>query len=533
MPKRQKQSFKHLQGSSSNSVGNKSATTQDAAAQRSNASVNERLNELRKIESPEAAQRKKALAESANQRSIPPALRGILGVPDAVPPKPKILRMRERMRTPGPLAPRSWLYGSSTTSDLETRLKARRKARKVSERQSNPRPRPPLLRFRHLVGRHEGKGENGPASLRHTALRATAIHWDLFDEDDYPLLTDLPISLRLDLLSYIAHYGPQIDTTTVEALIAGTEALSFLDLGGLCGSHDFSLQRLARLAHRKHPQAADTASDRVLDSWEDEEPSLTSLSLQPPSPFASLTQLSLSHPVQAGWKGLIAFSKHVPQLTHLSLAYWHRPTLTPNLTTSTVEFLRGLEVNAGGTSYYSSLDEEYTEPIALLRQLSGNLLRLKWLDLEGCADWAGALAQTTTPTAHLADFNQIQPRTDAEISPAVSILTTTWKEITYLNLSQGWFPTLPGVSSVDRQGSARLDEFTTDLVEHLQEYERRCENSSVDSVDDKRRAAIWKQTQYRLFRMGRKIHNLRRTAGCKLIDIDFGYKTPQLWKYLS
>jgi hypothetical protein len=80
-------------------------------------------------------------------------------------------------------------------------------------------------------------------------------------------------------------------------------------------------------------------------------------------------------------------------LTHLSLAFWPEPTLTPNAKlVSVVSPQTGGAVQYGGTGPYShSLDDDWAEQVLVLRRLSRSLYGLEYLDLTGCGDWFPAL----------------------------------------------------------------------------------------------------------------------------------------------
>ncbi len=94
----------------------------------------------------------------------------------------------------------------------------------------------------------------------------------------------------------------------------------------------------------------------------------------------------------ASWRQLLSLASRFTALTHLSLAYWPEPTLTPNAKLASVVSPDGRTVQYGGTGPYShSLDNDWSEAILLLRRLSKVLYRLEYLDLTGCAEWYPAL----------------------------------------------------------------------------------------------------------------------------------------------
>lgn len=93
-------------------------------------------------------------------------------------------------------------------------------------------------------------------------------------------------------------------------------------------------------------------------------------------PAIHLTHLSLSHPSpDVSWPKFLAFTNHVPTLTHLSLAYWPVPSATPNSMTTVMSPSRGRDIQYGGTNYYShSLDSDFREAASILRRLAGSEL---------------------------------------------------------------------------------------------------------------------------------------------------------------
>jgi hypothetical protein len=246
-----------------------------------------------------------------------------------------------------------------------------------------------------LTGLHDHRVDEKPPTLLHLALKAAAEAWDCFEIEHYPALAQIPQRLRLTLISYIAIYGPAFDIEALQALLQGDETVETLDLAGLIGHGSLTLKKLAKTFEQ---QAEDTDSrnggDAVADSWDADDS--WGLTMQPSlrtDRSSQLTHLCLSHPATTvSWKDLLSFSNLIPQVTHLSLAYWPRPTLTPNLATAAMTSTWSPDVAAGGSHFYSALDQDWSEPVSLLRQLSAHLLCLKWLDIEGCPEWMPAMA---------------------------------------------------------------------------------------------------------------------------------------------
>lgn len=160
------------------------------------------------------------------------------------------------------------------------------------------------------------------------------------------------------------------------------EAFFRLDVSGALGQ-SLTFKQLTELVQKPAP-----ATEAIPEqSWDDSIPN----SLSPPIP--TLTHLSLSHPSPAiSWSRLIAFAKHTPALTHLSLAFWPVPSLNPNANTTVMASRYAKDVQYGGTNYYShSLDGDFREAAEVLRRLAAKLYNLEYLDLTGCADWIRAL----------------------------------------------------------------------------------------------------------------------------------------------
>lgn len=521
MPK--KRTFNHLkqhQGPSS-STSRPPASKNDALA----SSVNEKLSELRKIEGPDAASKKREIAELVSQRSIPPELRGILGVPESAPPRSRPgFRVRDRLRTPGPAPPRSWTSQGAgrwvSTFVLRGRRGGKNGALTTAER-FKPREIERFVRAAGLNARSEDVNR-GAHTLMHYTLKTLATQWDLLDEEDYPALAELPLQMRLQLLSYLCVYGPGVDLEAFDGLTQGSDKVTYLDLSGLVGHSTLTLPRLTKRFRAEAPQLHQTATDNVADSWEDEESSESSLSSGlSPSRFSHLTHLSLSHPPSTIlWRDLLSFTKHTPQITHLSLAYWPRPTLTPNLSTTMVSSQHGPDVAAGGSHIYSSLDQDLNEPAAILRQLSLHLLRLQWLDIEGCSSWAPALAL-------LAAFPKIPGRAidgddwSSGGTSTSSALVDTWKNLNYINVAQGWLPTHAGLKALPTQQGISSDRpMVREILNTLPVEE--AETHDQLSIE-KQKAMLWLEAESKVLGAVRRINFLRRNSALPLIVMDFGW----------
>ena len=165
------------------------------------------------------------------------------------------------------------------------------------------------------------------------------------------------------------------------------EGLFRLDLSGAIGT-SISFKQLIELVQKPITSVDD---DIVADdgmSWEDN----VRISKSPSPTLAHVSHLSLSHPgSNVSWARLLAFAKHAPTLSHLSLAFWPIPSLTANATTAVVQS-KDRDIQYGGTNFYShSLDNDFREASDILRRLAGRLYGLEYLDLSGCYQWLRAL----------------------------------------------------------------------------------------------------------------------------------------------
>ncbi|KAK4624075.1 hypothetical protein CLAFUW4_05355 [Fulvia fulva] len=427
--------------------------------------------------------------------------------------------------------------GSQKTATVNERLAESRKivgrdaaqkkrelAEAVSQRPSD------LMRFAQLTGTGPGGSGERPGGLMHLALKTAAESWEMFDEEDLPALVELPLRLRLQLMSYLAFYGPNIGISVFDALTAGNEPVTYLDMAGLFGEGSLTLHRLVKYLKGASAAAAHhEVEPAVAESWEQDEALEAALSPGlPMSRFSQLTHLSLSHPpTGTSWRDLLALSKLTPNLTHLSLAYWPRPTLAPNLATTTVTSQHSLPIRAGGSHYYFGIDEDYSEPASILRQLSGNLLRLQWLDLEGCAEWLPALAyQESDEDLSRSRTNYYSDLPQTHSSAVASIFAHHWKGLKVLRCGQGWLPKGAGLRALPRQTMSHTHRELVDR--YLEDLDPLglwwIDNQAADIYDvEKRRAEIWVQRESRAHTAARTINAVRRDRACSFVHFDFGW----------
>lgn len=400
-----------------------------------------------------------------------------------------------------------------------------------------------LLRFARLTATLDEQSVDGkPSRLSHLALKRTATLWDAFDEDDYPALAEIPLRLRLRLLSYIVFYGPPITPPALRALLQGSDKVHRLDLAGLVGHRGVSLRKVQKYLEQEQQPTPRESEEIIAESWDADESFESAIS---PSisegRFSQLTHLSLSHPSATGasWKDLLALSKHTPQLTHLSLAYWPRPTLTPNLSTATVSTPTRQEISAGGSNYYSAIDSDMEEPASLIRQLSGNLLCLQWLDIEGCASWLSALSWLAAEIAPGAESNRdrrVRWTDDGqrwEITPPkwFSIFLSNWKNLTYVRCAQAASPSLRGLNALQDDTSFSAWNMERKLISRHQTHLKQDPNSLLHEGEaprevlevEKKRALIWMQQERQAVETALRINDVRKMHGTKMIVFDHGW----------
>ena len=315
--------------------------------------------------------------------TLPQSLRSILLLPDVPSPRSRSgLRVTGRARGPaGPAAPISWLN---------------RREHVPGQNRRNAQT---------LPGDASGTAEPLPGSflpiqgsLVHITLKALAMNWDWHVNYDQYYLATIPVRYKEALLFYIARCSNRgTDKAGLELLFledteledaTGVDGLTHLDLSTSVG-YSLKLKQLKDiLAAKKTVSTGDEISDIVPESWDT--PELLALPKSLPR-FHSLTHLSLSHPSHTvTWKGLLDLAPHLTTLTHLSLAYWPNPTISPNSTTAYRETPQG-NVSFGASSFYSNLDNDWGEAASILRRLSRSTYCLKWLDLTGCFPWVQAL----------------------------------------------------------------------------------------------------------------------------------------------
>ena len=135
-----------------------------------------------------------------------------------------------------------------------------------------------------------------------------------------------------------------------------------MDLSGSLG-RSVAFRQLIELVEKPTQQ-----TEQAADNWEE------SITKPLRCAIPHLTHLSLSHPSpNVSWPRFLAFAKHVPTITYLSLAYWPVPSAAPNSTTTVMSPSRGRDIQYGATNYYShSIDSDFREAASILRRLASS-----------------------------------------------------------------------------------------------------------------------------------------------------------------
>lgn len=289
-----------------------------------------------------------------------------------------------------------------------------------------------------------------------------AIHWQWHVEYDGEFLAELPTRLKILLLSYVSTYSDG-DLTDVgmqgfrylftgklehESTGSTDPDPDRLDLGNAIG-HWITLKQLRTGLTPVENTETSTSKEEgttLPTSWEDvAEPvniQSTSLTSAPSTVlrFHDLRYLSLAHPnpSSASWPSLLSLLSNISTLTHLSLAHWPVPTLTPNSINARIKHPnhQSLSFSYGGTDTYSAYENNWAEASGVLKKLSWTTYCLKWLDLEGCGAWYGALSW-----AGENDDNDDAAGNGANqrVAPGPD-WNGTWRGVEWVGLGPGWIP---------------------------------------------------------------------------------------------
>ncbi|KAA8644056.1 hypothetical protein EYZ11_005104 [Aspergillus tanneri] len=421
-------------------------------------SVNDLISHLRRTQVSRSSLHDGSASPSRHlaPRSVHPSLRNLLELPETPPPRPRPgsrrigVGGRPLRTTAGPPPPESWLLGNYATGNSDENNPADIEAAQTG-------------RIVYRLDRLPGKTVPPRHTLLHMLLSSMALHWTWHLEYDGQFLALLPTHIKELLLSYISVYARdqpvagmmhglrplfekrRVDQETEDRndLPQDTDTdVSQLDLGGAIGRWLELKQLFTELFVSQKPKSLQhTSKELVPSSWDvesddDADASASRNVSLPKAPsqglrFQNLRFLSLAHPnpTAANWNSLINLLSRLSILTHLSLAHWPVPTVTPNAANVRVRHptQRSLTFSYGGTDSYALVENNWAEAAGILRRLSRVTYCLKWLDLEGCGDWIPAL-----------NWDGVGP--DGEVYSSGPEWNGAWRDIEFIRLGPGWLP---------------------------------------------------------------------------------------------
>lgn len=383
-------------------------------------------------------------------RTVHPSLRHILEVPETPPPRPRpdarsssTPLMRRVRRTPGPPPPTSWLQGRSTSRFMATE----RGAGEEQNGSSNVAGSEGRIILR--LDRLPGVTFPSRRSLQHLLLKSMARNWAWHVDYDGHFLAELPSRLRMLLLSYVGmyydHHGGYSREPGFEPLFAGEHVpvaepeITRLDLSRGLGRYtslrQLSTQLFLPSDRTRTSATAKSPEQDIPDSWDAETDSEDDAEVDAPSTqilrrspgqklrFENLRYLSLAHPApgSANWSSLISLLSQISTITHLSLAHWPVPSMAPTYS------IHARLPPTVGADMNSALENNWSEATSVLRRLSRTTYCLKWLDLEGCSAWFGALSWDGVTAS--GEVVQRQPWPD---------WNGAWRDVEWVGLGPGW-----------------------------------------------------------------------------------------------
>jgi len=280
----------------------------------------------------------------------------------------------------------------------------------------------------------------------------------------------------------------------------------------------------------------ESSKNGILDSWEDSASAYSDSLIKSVTitRFPDLRRLSLAHAGSfASWKDLLTLSRDLPRLTHLSLAYWPVPTMTPNSKSVFIE-KNGARINVSGTHLYSLLDSDWHEATNILRRLSNNTYCMQWLDLEGCTEWVQALTFNTHPSNHTSRGRWVDRTFGLPSSsdgfkgeePGANLgvpWNGSWSQVTYVNVSQGCLPL--GDFPISREWYGIMKEittFTARLDDDELELIRETWSANKDRIGSCDR---WCENEHRARLAHRNIRIMRQEDGGLYCHFDHGWTT--------
>ncbi|KAG6041376.1 hypothetical protein E4U41_004680 [Claviceps citrina] len=384
--------------------------------------------------------------------SVPPAIREILQIPEYPSPAPR-RPGRQRFDThgrrlpAGPPPPRSWVLRQSALDKVENSLSRSRRII-YSSLDSTALPGAPLPE---------------PGSLIDIVLRHLAVEWHVHRVYNQYHLYFIPSHLKSVLIRYVGlvseggispsdlrsillppecAYGHD----QVDHQVSADSEITCLDLSASVG-RSLRLKDIVHLLFSHVQPDDDQTVEELQDTWEAANTSPT----PPRSLLPNLTHLSLALDPQdkrdVSWKQLLTLTWKLANVTHLSLAYWPEPCLTPRAKRATITAPHGHSMAYGGTTMYShSLDQDWGEALLVLRMLSSYLYKLEFLDLTGCAPW----------------FEALQRRDGHDLVD----WSGSWGKVTVLRLSAGWKPGAEAMPS-DRAAYAKAVDTARSVERHI------------------------------------------------------------------
>lgn len=413
----------------------------------SDRSVNDLIQHLRRTQLGEAGSSSTNPLNvlQAAPRSVHPSIRNILELPETPPPKPRtgvrLVGGPQVRRPTGPPPPSSWLEGASRSVSS-------------TEEQDEFVVSSEMMFYR--LDRLPGINVPARGSLQHTILKSMAVNWTWHVDYDGTYLAELPSRLKMLLLSYIAVYSrklppkgcmggiqhllPQAPHHGV--MVSKDSEITRLDLTGALGrrltfkqmSKDLILRHKVDLSER-----SPALEDAIPSSWDENPESERSEPvplhrLKPLVRFENLRFLSLANPDprNASWMTLLPLLSHILTLTHLSLAYWPVPTLASMVDKTPIRrsFRSPSSLPNTTTADSSLLENDKVGILSVLRKLSRATYCLKWLDLEGCGDWASVLRWDGITADGELNLNAC----------AGPEWNGPWRDIEWIRLGPGWKP---------------------------------------------------------------------------------------------
>lgn len=378
-------------------------------------------------------------------------------------------------------------------------------------------------------------------SMLDTALRTMAVNWHWHLRYDGVFLAELPTTVKVVLLSYVAAYADH-EAASADDLQGHmhmhmhgfkllfpehgedgrpevVEDVVRLDLAGALGRW-FSLKQLGKELCRnpdRAPAAQPSAPPPLpWDSWEDEATAAAATALPTtitvPFHFPNLTSLSLARPPPqaASWPGLLRLLPDMPLLTHLSLAYWPEPTLTPRPTRT--PWCRGgmktgtNDLDEGDSDGWNEKQDDdgdddnaaYAAPATVLRRLSRATYCLRWLDLQGCTRWVLALAHPAGP-----EWNG------------------AWRDVGWLGVEAGWFPDLGGLEEAARGDDDNGDDDNQGEKGEKEGRQRHWEEATLQEllILVRRQCQAYRRATARAERVARGVRETRIMAKGKWIEV--------------